>query len=322
MQKSRLLLTADAFPVPNHPMTHSQARLHATDAASSIPVTVIVLTKNEAINIQPCLASLDGFDDIIVVDSGSTDSTLAIVQKCFPKVRVFTHPFEDFGQQRNWAIRETAARYDWILFIDADEFMLSPLCEEIARFVSAPGAAVGAYIAGRNFFLGRWLKRCTFFPSYQLRLLKRGEVHYRREGHGQREVTSGGLVYLKNGWRHEGFSHGIEHWIDRHNRYSTAECELILRLRHERLPVRELFERDPVRRRRALKILGAKLPGRPFLRFAYTYFLRWGFLDGYPGFLYCMLRFGHDWHIVAKLAEARDGGDRADAGRQDMNKPS
>ena len=273
--------------------------------SNKIPVSVIVLTRDEAINIGRCLAGLSEFDDLIVVDSGSTDATLDVICNEFPSVRIFQHPFEDFGQQRNWAIEETRARHAWILFVDADEFMLSALSDEIRQFVADPGDAVGAFVAGRNHFLGRWLKRCTYFPSYQLRLLKRGEVWYRREGHGQREVTGGRLIYPGNHWDHEGFSHGVEHWIDRHNRYSTAECELILRLRHERLPVRELFERDPVRRRRALKILGAKLPGRPFLRFAYTYFLRWGFLDGYPGFLFCMLRFGHDWHIITKLVEAQ-----------------
>ena len=276
--------------------------------SNKIPVTAIVLTRDEAINIGRCLAALGDFDDLIVVDSGSTDGTLDIVRAEFPDVRVFQHPFEDFGQQRNWAIEETDAQHDWILFVDADEFMEPGLGDEIRQFVADPGDAVGAFIAGRNYFLGRWLKRCTYFPSYQLRLLKRGEVWYRREGHGQREVTNGSTVYLRNHWVHEGFSHGVEQWIDRHNRYSTAECELILRLRQERLSVRELFQRDPVRRRRALKTLGAKLPGRPFTRFFYTYFLRLGFLDGYAGLIFCMLRFGHDCHIVAKLAESRDGG--------------
>lgn len=243
---------------------------------------------------------------MVIVDSGSTDGTLAIARQVRPDVRIFTNPFEDFGQQRNWALDNTTPRNDWVLFIDADEFMLPPLAREIDSFVRDPGDAVGAYIAGKNYFLGRWIRYSTYYPSYQLRLLKLGEVRYRREGHGQREVTDGPLVYLKNAWRHEGFSKGLHQWIARHNNYSSNEVELLLRLRNESISIHELLSREAVERRRAYKQLGARLPFRPVTRFIYTYLLRCGFLDGRAGVYFSLLRFAHDIHIVSKIAEQKN----------------
>ncbi|MEX1027727.1 MAG: glycosyltransferase family 2 protein [Candidatus Paceibacterota bacterium] len=270
-----------------------------------IPVSVIILTYNEETNIAECVRALDAFDEVIVVDSGSTDRTLEILRSESPRVRILSNSFEDFGQQRNWAIDNTNPAHPWVLFVDADEFMEKPLAEEINAFVSSPGDAVGAFIAGRNYFLGRWLKYSTYFPSYQLRLLKQGAVRYRREGHGQREETTSKTVYLKNSWRHEGFSQGIHHWIDRHNRYSTAEAPLISEMRTRKVPWKSLLARDAITRRRAIKLAGSKLPGRPVTRFLYTYVVRFGFLDGYAGFLFNLLRFTNDIHICTKVAERK-----------------
>lgn len=275
------------------------------DTISTIPVSVIILTWNEEINITECVESLQGFSEVIVVDSGSTDGTCQIIVERFPQVRVFTNPFEDFGQQRNWAIDYTEPKEDWILFIDADEFMEPPLAEEIRKFVSDPGGVVGGYIAGRNYFLGKWLKRCTFFPSYQLRLLKCGEVSYEKAGHGQKELTAGSLIYLKESWRHEAFSKGVANWIARHNSYSSEEIQLIMQLREESVAVRDVFTSDPIVRRRVLKRVAAKVPFRAVLNFFYGYFWKFGFLDGRRGLQYCLLRFTHEVHIGVKMSERR-----------------
>jgi len=270
-----------------------------------LPVTVVVLTLNEKDNIRRCLDCLERVDDIVVVDSQSTDETVATARDARPDARIFEHPFTNFGEQRNWALDNTQSVHDWILFVDADEFCTDGLLDEIAEFVREPGGSIGAYIAGRNYFLGRWLKHTTMYPSYQLRLLKVGQVRFRKEGHGQREVADGPLHYLKGYWRHEGFSKGVHQWIARHNNYSSDEVELILRLRNEKLRWGALVGGDAIACRRAWKILGAKMPMRPLGRFLYTYVFRLGFLDGYPGFLYCCLRVAHDFHIVVKIAEQR-----------------
>jgi glycosyltransferase involved in cell wall biosynthesis len=269
----------------------------------TVSITAIVLTLNEAANIQSCLAALARADDVVIVDSGSRDETLALARVVRDEVRVFEHPFQDFGDQRNWALDNTAPRHPWVLFVDADEVCDPELFDEITTMIDNPGADIGAYIAGRNYFLGRWLKHCTLYPSYQLRLLKLGTVRFRKEGHGQREVTDGPLRYLTHGWRHESFSKGVTEWIDRHNRYSDAEAERLLEGRRQPVAWPELASSDSIRRRRALRTLAARLPFRPTLRFLYSYVACLGFLDGHPGLLYCRLLAAHHIHINAKLAE-------------------
>jgi glycosyltransferase involved in cell wall biosynthesis len=267
-----------------------------------VPLTAIVLTLNEAANIERCLVAMRRVADVVIVDSGSSDGTLDIARRVRPDARVFEHPFRDFGDQRNWALDHAAPRHDWLLFVDADEYCTPELIDEIDAFLGAPGRFVGAYVAGRNHFLGRWLKHSTLYPSYQLRLLRHGAVRFRKEGHGQREVTTGPLHYLRHGWVHDGFGKGLHQWIARHNDYSTQEIELIRRLRDEPVGWRDLLA-DPVRRRRCLKRLGARAPMRPWARFLHTYVWRRGFLDGRAGLVFCLLRLAHDIHIMAKLAE-------------------
>jgi glycosyltransferase involved in cell wall biosynthesis len=273
-----------------------------------LPVSVIILTYNEATNIQDCLSHLKWTDDVIVVDSNSDDATLELATNVRPDVRTFVNSFSDFGQQRNWALDNTRPRYHWILFLDADERCTPRLAEAIADAINSAEDKVGFYLTCRNVFLDRWLKRCTLYPSWQLRLLRHGEVRYRKEGHGQRELTDGPLGYIEEPYDHYGFSKGVAAWIDRHNGYSTNEVELIERLRREPLQLRDVFRRDPVLRRRCLKRLAARVGFRPFLRFFYLYIVRRGFLDGLPGFWFCSLRFAHEIHITVKLAEAKRNG--------------
>jgi glycosyltransferase involved in cell wall biosynthesis len=269
------------------------------------PVSVIILTLNEEVNIRACMESLAWADDVIVVDSGSSDKTILLARQARSDVRLFTHAFQNFGDQRNWALDHTQPKHEWILFLDADE-RCTPECESAIRSaVRNPGNSAGFFLTCRNFFLGRWIKHCTFYPSWQLRLLKAGQVRFRKEGHGQREVSEGPLRYIPEPYNHFGFSKGIEHWIARHNVYSTNEVELIRQLRQQPLDLKDLFRSDPVRRRRALKSLAARTGCRPLFRFLYMYFFRAGFLDGYPGLVFCMLRVSHEIHITAKLAESR-----------------
>lgn len=269
------------------------------------PVSIVILTMNEELNIRACLETVAWADDVVLVDSGSRDRTVELARQARPDVRVLEHPFLDFGDQRNWALDHAELRHDWVLFLDADERCTPACASAIGDAIRGPGDQSGFFLTCRNFFLGRWIKRCTFYPSWQLRLLRKGLVRYRKEGHGQREVTDGPLGYIREPYDHYGFSNGIEHWIARHNKYSTNEVELIQQLRLQPLQLKDLFSADPVARRRGLKRLAARVGCRPLARFLYMYIFRAGFLDGYPGLVFCMLRVAHEIHITAKLAEAR-----------------
>lgn len=96
-----------------------------------IPVTAIVLTHNEAVNIERCVSPMARVEDVVLVDSGSTDETLALAVRARPTVRVCFNPFKDFGDQRNWALDHCAPRYPWVLFVDADEFCTPALLDEM-----------------------------------------------------------------------------------------------------------------------------------------------------------------------------------------------
>lgn len=269
------------------------------------PVTVIILTHNEERNIADCLQSVDWAEDVIIVDSGSSDATIELARQTRADVRTFTHPFQDFGDQRNWALDQTAPRHIWILFLDADERVTPELARSINQVATSQADPVGYYLCCRNMFLGKWIKRCTRFPTWQLRLLKLGEVRYEKMGHGQREVTTGTLAYLNEPYDHYGFSQGVAHWIARHNKYSTEEISHIATLRQEPLALGDLFSRDRVVRTRCLKRIAARLPCRPVIAFCYLYIFKLGFLDGYAGLMFCLLNFTHEIHMTVKLAEKR-----------------
>jgi len=275
-----------------------------SDGSASVPVSVIVLTKDEEVNIRPCLESLAWADEVIVVDSGSRDRTTTLAAETRKDVRLFSHSFQDFGDQRNWALDNTQPRNDWILFVDADERITTACAQAIRKAIAAPGATVGFYLCNRYIFLGRWIRHCTLYPSWQLRLLKKGQVRFRKEGHGQREVTDGPLAYIREPYDHHGLSKGVSEWIARHNVYSSQEVELLLRLRREPIEWAKVFGPDPVDRRRSLKRLAARMPCRALFRFLYMYVVRGGFLDGKPGLVFCRLRMSHEIHIVVKLREA------------------
>ncbi|MEX2670955.1 MAG: glycosyltransferase family 2 protein [Phycisphaeraceae bacterium] len=287
--------------------TSKQPEPAAGDRRKRAPLTAIILTFNEAENIGPCLQSLDWIDDVVLIDSGSTDDTVALAQQARPDVRIFTNAFEDFGQQRNFALDHAEAKHDWILFLDADERSNLAFAEAIQNAIADPDGNVGFYLCYRNYFLGKWIKRCTMYPSWQLRLLKQGEVRYRKEGHGQREVTQGPLDYLHAPYDHYGFSKGITDWIARHNHYSSNEVELIQSLQTKPLVLRDLVSSDAILRRRCLKRLAARVGFRPLVRFVYLYFIRLGVLDGRAGFYFCLLRMSNDLNTTVKLVERRVG---------------
>ena len=270
---------------------------------SNCNISVIILTHNEAGNIVACLESVAWSDDIVLVDSGSTDGTRDAAKAIGSNVRVFENPFTDFGQQRNWALDHCEPKRSWILFLDADERVTSALRDEMTTAVESDRAEAGYYLCYKNMFLGQWLKRCTFFPSWQLRLLKHGHVRYEKAGHGQREVAGGALGFLKEPYDHFGFSKGIAAWIERHNRYSTEEADYLCALAKQALKPGEIFSSDALVRRRAIKRVYARVPARALVRFFYAYFFRLGFLDGRAGWTFCQLRFGHELNIAAKQRE-------------------
>lgn len=257
--------------------------VNAVPPGPSCPVSIVVLTHNEEQNIGQCLESVADFDDVHVLDCGSTDRTLDIARSC--GAQLHHHPFEGFGQQRNWAIDNIRAKYDWQFHLDADERMTPSLAAELARVVATNPACGGYYVASKLMFAGRWLKYAGQYPAYQMRFFHKLRARFIDYGHGQRETTQHGLGTLQEPLIHYAFSKGLDEWFCKHVYYARREAEEA-QARRSREHDGSLLALDPTRRRRALKALFMNLPGRYFLRLAYLLLWRRAILDGWAGITY------------------------------------
>ena len=272
-----------------------------------IPCSVVVLTLNEERNIGACLASLPGFDDRHVLDSGSTDATLRIAARYGAASGM--NPFASFGQQRNWGHDHLPLQHRWVLHLDADERMTGVLAAEIASVIDADdGKLAGYLIPERTLLRGRWLRHSGQYPRYQARLVHRDRMRFVDHGHGQRESSSLPFGTLMNPYDHLAFSHGLEHWLRKHAGYATREAAQILSAKSGGEPlVAQLFSGNAMQRRRALKQIAVRLPMRPLLRFLHILIVNRGILDGGAGWEYARMMRVFQEMIDLALIEAGSG---------------
>jgi len=263
--------------------------------------SVLILTLNEERNLPACLASIRACDDIVVLDSGSTDATVALAQAA--GARVFTRPFDNFAGQRNHAQREIKFRHPWVFHLDADE-QFTPELDAECRTAAARTDLDGFMVAPKMMFQGRWIPHCTDYPAWQARFVRAPQFEFVQTGHGQREAPHMRLGRLPASYRHDLSGNGETEWLAKHRRYARAEAEAHLA---ESAPFRagELFAAERLLRRRALKRLSYSLPCRPALRFIYQYFLRRGFLDGAPGLRYCRLLARYEGFTTEEIRRLR-----------------
>jgi len=262
-------------------------------------ICAIVLTLDEEDNVDRCLASVGWCDDLVVVDSGSTDSTIARARTT--GARVFQHlqepPFR-ISDQRNWALDNCDVACDWVLFLDADEVVPEPLRQEICRRTSET-VADGLQLPQKYLFLGRWMQRSQRYPQWHDRLVRVGVGGF--EG-GVWEHFSAAVRTEKLGepYLHFANSKGFSEWLIRHDRYSSWEAEAIVRYLGGQ--GRSSFR---TRRRLGARAAAAHLwPARPLLRFLYTYFVRLGFTEGVPGLMLALRYAMYEYMIVEKVAES------------------
>lgn len=265
-------------------------------------VSFLIPTFNEERNIKCTLDSVNWADEVFIIDSFSTDRCLEIAKK-YPNVKIYQHKFENYANQKNWALDNLPFSNEWVFILDADERITSELRDEIKNIVQTPNNKTNGYYANRRFiFLGKWIKHCGWYPSWNLRLFKQGKARYEKRTVNEHMIVDGSVGFLKNDMIHENHK-GIKDWIAKHNRYSTFEAQENYFKKKSKSSGR-LFG-DVMERRRFLKNLFYKLPFRPFLRFFYMYFLKLGFLDGSMGFIYCVLKAIQEFHINVKLKEVK-----------------
>lgn len=271
-----------------------------------VPVSVIVLTKDEERNIGICLDSLDWADEVIVFDSHSTDRTVEIANE--KGATVVQRPFDNFAAHKNWALDNLELRHDWVFFVDADERGTPLLAEETRGIVTDAGSLNGYYVAGENWLWGKPMR--AIYPNYNLRLIRRGKGRYEDRIVHEHMVIEGPAGYLKNHLVHMD-DKGIERWYDRHNNYSSMEAVEAWRLlnSHEKesaIAARIGARRGPERRRALKQFAYRYLPARPIWQFLYLYIVKRGILDGRKGFRYCVLKMFYEYQVSLKLEELKD----------------
>ncbi|MDD5489588.1 MAG: glycosyltransferase family 2 protein [Candidatus Moranbacteria bacterium] len=256
------------------------------------PLSVIILTFNEELNIENCLKNVAGWaNEIIVVDSFSGDKTLAIAKKYTDKI--VKHTFVNQAEQFNWALDNIKIKNDWILRLDADEYLTEELKAEITeKLENRPDDINGYYMKRRVYFMGRFIKHGGYYPKWFLRLFRREKAHSEEREMDEHLVLSEGEAgWLKNDFVDDN-KKDLSWWTEKHNNYSTREAKDVIKGNYG------------VRK----KMFYYKLPPfcRAFCFFVYRYFFLLGFLDGKEGLIFHFLQgFWYRFLVDAKIHEIR-----------------
>lgn len=250
-------------------------------------ISCIMIVKDEERNIKACLDGLKWADEIIVVDSGSTDRTIEIC-KAAPKVKFFQRPWKGFGPQKNMAL--SLATSDWVFSIDADERVSPELASEIKRAVSEP--AFDAYAVKRkNIYRGQWVRRSGWWPDEVLRLFRREKAKFTDRAVHEAVEFTGPTGALVNPLVHHSYN-GARDFIRRVERYSTLGA-------HQKAGLRKSFC--------ALNILA-----RTTLAFLRSYILKKGFLEGRTGLLIAFSTAEVTFYKYMLLSEMNEGNGKKD----------
>ena len=249
-------------------------------------LSVALITMNEEANLARTLASVQWADELIVVDSGSTDRTLEIAR--FYNARVHQRPWHGFAAQKNFALAQCTG--DWILSLDADEELTPELQTELRTLLEHAPSYDAYKLRRRNYFLGRWIKRGGFYPDAKLRLLRRTATMPQFEVRPVHETITptAATATLAHDLIHHAYP-TLSAYIDHMERYSSLGAEvLIARGRTSANPIAFFWNTVYA----------------PQLQFLWNYFCRLGFLDGREGLLLHQYHAAYTSWKYAKAWEA------------------
>ncbi len=242
-----------------------------------LSLSVVIITLNEETNLARTLASVAWADEIVVLDSGSTDRTREVAESFGAKF--FVESWKGFASQKNSALEKATG--DWILSLDADEEVEPALASEIRAVLGANPSVAGFRIPRKNFFLGRWIKHGGFYPDRKLRLFHRGAGQFEDRLVHEDMRLDGAIATLNANLLHRAYP-TLDSYIEHMNRYSTLGAQMAA-----------------TKRPRGFSFLDIVV--RPKLTFLYNYVLRLGFLDGREGLL---LHLYHATYVSWKYAKA------------------
>ncbi len=284
------------------------------DPIPACALSAVILTYNEEANLPGCLASLRGLaDEVVVVDSGSTDQTAEIARRY--GARVVAHEFETQARQLNWALEHIPWQGNWVLRLDADERVSPELATELqVSLPSVEADVTGYYLKRRVYFLGRWMRHGGYYPTWLLRVWRRGCARSDDRVMDEHMVLlRGRVLYLRHDIVEQN-QKGLSAWVDRQNRYASREAAAVLKGAAPTGTPPSFFG-PPEARRRWLKYRVYLLVPR-FLRawlyFVFRYVFQLGFLDGREGLIFhflhgCWYRFLIDAKIYELQLRDRRG---------------
>jgi len=223
-------------------------------------ITAIIPTLNEEVNIEQAIKSVDFADEIMVIDSYSTDATVTLAKK--HNVNVIQRVFDDYSTQKNYAIEK--AKYDWIYVLDADERVTPRLKKEILEIVKNPNGFVGFHVYRTFYFAGKKLKYSGYQHDKVIRLFRKDKCKYNGKKVHERIKADGEVGFLKNKLEHYTYRN-YNHFIEKLNRYAGIKAQILY---------------DNNRQVNAFHLLI-----KPPVRFIIHYFIKRGFLDGFTGFI-------------------------------------
>jgi len=228
-------------------------------------LSVIIITYNEEENIKHCLESVKWSDEIVIVDSFSSDKTVEIAREFTPKV--FQNKWTNFSEQKNLALEK--ASNEWVLSVDADERATAKLKEEILTILNSEFPSFnGYYIPRRNHYLGRWIRHCGWYPNYKLRLFRRVKGRFNERTVHESVVVEGRKGHLKSHLNHYSYKNLSDH-LGRIDKFSSLAAE-------------EMFTQG--KRARVFDLLF-----RPLTRFIKMYLINRGYLDGIYGLIVSLM---------------------------------
>jgi glycosyltransferase involved in cell wall biosynthesis len=277
-------------------------------ASLPVPISVLIPIKNEASNLPRCLACVRWADEIFVVDSQSTDGSIAIAEQNGAQVVQFQFN-GTWPKKKNWALENLPFRNEWVFILDADEVLPPEAEQEFAQAIANAGDLAGYWINRRFMFMGKWLRH-AYYPNWNLRLFRHSLGRYEKltdadTQSGDNEVHEHVIVNGPTGrlgceMDHYAFP-SVEVFVKKHNRYSNWEARVSAdrQLSGSDAQIRS----NTVGRRRRLKQLSQRLPFRPLLRFLYVYLWQKGFLDGREGYYFARLHGVYELLSIAKTYE-------------------
>lgn len=255
-------------------------------------VALIILTYNEEANIAQALDSVTSWaNEIFILDSLSTDRTLEIARQY--GCHIAQNKFENYAKQRNYALEHLPISSEWVLFLDADEWLPDALKQEIDAVIATSPEENGFYIKRRLIWMERWIRR-GYYPTWILRLFRHGKGRCEDRAVNEHLIVEGKTGQLRNDFMHEDRK-GVTDWVAKHNGYATLEAHELLNTRsvpgYREIDGR-LFDTQAQRKRWLRQKVWNRMPLliRPFFYFFYRYVLRAAFLDGKEAFVYHFLQ--------------------------------